>query len=84
MDTIKYSLLSTDDTIKPLNSNVIKIGVTKAEWFAPAPIDAWWRSCTISYSFGTFAEMLDVFLAYQVSRWPIITCCGQSLSLKSS
>ena len=28
------------------------------EWFVPAPITAWWRSCTISYSFGTFAEML--------------------------
>jgi hypothetical protein len=24
------------------------------QWIAPA----WWRSCTISYSFGTFAEML--------------------------
>jgi len=23
------------------------------EWIAPAPTDAWWRSCTISYSFGT-------------------------------
>ena len=28
------------------------------DWIAPAPIDAWWCSCTISYSFGTFPEML--------------------------
>ena len=28
------------------------------QWIAPALIDAWWRSCTISYSFETFAEML--------------------------
>jgi hypothetical protein len=34
------------------NGRVVTIGI------APAPIDAWWRSCTISYSFGTFAEML--------------------------
>ena len=30
----------------------------QSQWIAPAPIDAWWCLCTISYSFGTFAEML--------------------------
>jgi hypothetical protein len=29
-----------------------------AEWPMDCTHTAWWRSCTISYSFGTFAEML--------------------------
>jgi hypothetical protein len=45
---------------------------------APAPIDAWWRSCNISYSFGTFAEMLGCLpnlsgfkIADRYLLWPV-------------
>ena len=48
------------------------------EWFVPAPIAAWWRSCTISYSFGTFAEILSRLpnlsgfkMADRYMLWPV-------------
>ena len=52
--------------------------VWPCQWIAPAPIDAWWCPCTISYSFGTFAEMLgrlpnlsDFKIADRYLLWPV-------------
>ena len=84
---LQYCTLRVDDlTVAHISFNRIRsvtpvklhLSPSNQQWFAPAPIDAWWRSCTINYSFGTFAEMLGRLhslsgfeLADRYVLWPV-------------
>ena len=45
------------------------LGRPKNEWLAPAPIDAWWRSCTITAHSSTEAYYLYDPPVYRNLLW---------------
>lgn len=55
-----------------------KKGFKCVDWFAPATVNAWWRFCTTSYSFGTVSEIIRVLptrtlikMADDIRLWPV-------------